>query len=40
MASEFSIIIPVYNIAPYLRTCRDSVASAVENKVEMEFENE
>ena len=29
----FSIIIPVYNVAPYLRECLDSVLAAV-NKLE------
>ena len=26
---KFSVIIPVYNVAPYLRECLDSVVAAV-----------
>lgn len=31
MAPTFSFIIPVYNVAPYLRECLDSVLSQIVN---------
>lgn len=36
MDTTFSIIIPVYNVAPYLRECLDSIAVAAENVADID----
>ena len=40
MTPRFSIIIPVYNVAPYLRECLDSVLAAANTlNVKCKMEN-